>query len=131
MGESASYGVCYDVCREIAKELRVNLLGYDYSGYGASQGEASVLNALADIEACYQWLTSVKGKQPNDIVLYGKHPMPPAGAAGISGSSLSCHAQAIPVPSSSTPFCKVQKASENRACSSLLLPHMASISTSP
>ena len=59
-------------CRELAKELRVNLLGYDYAGYGASQGEPSVLNALADIEACYQWLLSVKGKQPRDIVLYGQ-----------------------------------------------------------
>ncbi len=49
----------------------MNLLGYDYSGYGASDGEPSVLNSLADIDACYQWLTSVKGKQPKDIVLYG------------------------------------------------------------
>lgn len=54
----------------------MNLLGYDYAGYGASQGEPSVLNALADIEACYQWLISVKGKQPSDIVLYGQCPLP-------------------------------------------------------
>ena len=58
--------------REIAKELKVNLLGYDYAGYGASQGEPSVLNSLADIEACYEWLISVKGQQPKDIVLYGE-----------------------------------------------------------
>ena len=45
----------------------MNLLGYDYAGYGASQGEPSVLNALADIEACYQWLLSVKGKQPETL----------------------------------------------------------------
>ena len=51
-------------CRELARELRVNLLGYDYAGYGASQGEPSVLNALADIEACYQWLLCVKGNKP-------------------------------------------------------------------
>ena len=57
--------------REVARELKVNLLGYDYSGYGGSDGEPSVLNSLADIDACYQWLTSVKGKQPKDIVLYG------------------------------------------------------------
>ena len=50
----------------------MNLLGYDYAGYGASQGEPSVLNALADIEACYQWLLSVKGRQPRDTLLYGQ-----------------------------------------------------------
>ena len=60
--------------REIARELGVNLLGYDYSGYGASDGQPSVLNSLADLDACYQWLISVKGMQPKDIVLYGKCP---------------------------------------------------------
>ena len=64
------------MCREVARELRVNLLGYDYSGYGASEGEPSVLNSLADIDACYQWLTTVKGKQPKDIVLYGEPSAP-------------------------------------------------------
>ena len=57
--------------REIARELDVNLLGYDYSGYGCSSGQPSVLNALADIEACYDWLRS-RGQQPQDIVAYGQ-----------------------------------------------------------
>lgn len=58
-------------CREIAKELQVNLLGYDYSGYGASSGQPTVLNTLADIDACYKWLLD-HGKKPGDIVIYGQ-----------------------------------------------------------
>ena len=49
----------------------MNLLGYDYSGYGCSSGQPTVLNALADIEACYDWLRS-RGQQPQEIVAYGQ-----------------------------------------------------------
>jgi len=67
-------------CREIARELQVNLLGYDYSGYGASSGQPSVLNTFADIEACLAWLLQ-QGKQPENIILYGQS----------VGSGPSCH----------------------------------------
>lgn len=61
----------YWACREIARELQVNLLGYDYSGYGASTGAPSVLNTFADIETCLAWLLQ-QGKQARDIILYGQ-----------------------------------------------------------
>jgi dienelactone hydrolase len=64
----------------MARELKVNLMAYDYSGYGASNGQATVLNTLADIEACYQWLLDT-GKCPSDIALYGQS----------VGSGPSCH----------------------------------------
>lgn len=48
-GVSASYGVCYGVCREIAKERKVNLLDYDYSGYGSmTRGDISLCCRSAD-----------------------------------------------------------------------------------
>ena len=59
-------------CRELSKELRINVLGYDYSGYGRSTGTPSVSNAVADINACYQFLLQVKGRRPQDIVVYGQ-----------------------------------------------------------
>lgn len=59
-------------CRELSKELRINVLGYDYSGYGCSTGTPSVSNAIADIHACYQYLLQAKGKRPQDIVIYGQ-----------------------------------------------------------
>ncbi|KAL0049917.1 hypothetical protein WJX82_000780 [Trebouxia sp. C0006] len=58
--------------RELSKELRINVLGYDYSGYGCSTGTPSVSNTIADINACYQFLLQVKGKRPQDIVVYGQ-----------------------------------------------------------
>ena len=48
------------------------MLGYDYSGYGCSTGTPSVSNTIADINACYQFLLQVKGKRPQDIVVYGQ-----------------------------------------------------------
>lgn len=59
-------------CRELSKELRINVLGYDYSGYGCSTGTPSVSNTIADVNACYQYLLQVKGKKPQDIVIYGQ-----------------------------------------------------------
>ncbi len=56
----------------MSKELRINVLGYDYSGYGCSTGTPSVSNTIADINACYQFLLQVKGKRPQDIVVYGQ-----------------------------------------------------------
>lgn len=60
------------VCREISRELRINVLGYDYSGYGCSTGTPSVSNTIADINACYQFLLQEKNKKPQDIVVYGQ-----------------------------------------------------------
>ena len=56
----------------MSKELRINILGYDYSGYGCSSGTPSVSNTIADINACYQFLLQAKGKRPEDIVVYGQ-----------------------------------------------------------
>ena len=56
----------------MSKELRINILGYDYSGYGCSTGTPSVSNTIADINACYQFLLQTKGKRPQDIVVYGQ-----------------------------------------------------------
>ena len=61
----------FHFCREIARELQVNLLGYDYSGYGASTGLPTVLNTFSDIDACLAWLIQ-QGKQLEDIILYGQ-----------------------------------------------------------
>lgn len=56
--------------REIARELQVSILSYDYSGYGCSTGALSVANTLADIDAAYEWLLA-HGRKPSDVILYG------------------------------------------------------------
>ncbi|KAL0042407.1 hypothetical protein WJX77_011444 [Trebouxia sp. C0004] len=71
-GNAVDLGQMLPFYRELSKELRINVLGYDYSGYGCSTGTPSVSNTLADINACYQFLLHVKGKRPQDIVVYGQ-----------------------------------------------------------
>lgn len=70
-GNAVDLALMLPFYREIAHELQVNLLGYDYSGYGASTGAPSVLNTFADIETCLAWLLQ-QGKRPRDIILYGQ-----------------------------------------------------------
>ncbi|EIE24656.1 alpha/beta-hydrolase [Coccomyxa subellipsoidea C-169] len=70
-GNAVDLALMLPFYREIARELQVNLMGYDYSGYGASTGLPTVLNTFTDIEACLVWLLQ-QGKQPEDIILYGQ-----------------------------------------------------------
>uniref|UniRef100_A0A6V7QWL6 Serine aminopeptidase S33 domain-containing protein n=1 Tax=Ananas comosus var. bracteatus TaxID=296719 RepID=A0A6V7QWL6_ANACO len=71
-GNAADLGQMYELFVELSNHLRVNLMGYDYSGYGQSSGKASEHNTYADIEAAYQCLVETYGTQEEDIVLYGQ-----------------------------------------------------------
>lgn len=44
--------------------VQVNIFALEYSGYGASTGEPSVANTIADIEAGYRYLTDDMGVNP-------------------------------------------------------------------
>lgn len=48
------------------------VLGYDYQGYGTSQGQPSEANAYQDIDAAYQYLTTQLKIPPQQIILYGR-----------------------------------------------------------
>lgn len=65
-------GNIYPWCKFLVRSLRVNLLAYDYSGYGLSSGEASEENCYSDICAAYEYLTQTKKISPKNIVLYGR-----------------------------------------------------------
>ncbi|CAA7395917.1 unnamed protein product [Spirodela intermedia] len=71
-GNAADLGQMYELFIELSIHLRINLLGYDYSGYGQSSGKASEQNTYADIEAAYQWLQKSYGVKEEDIILYGQ-----------------------------------------------------------
>uniref|UniRef100_A0A803L667 Serine aminopeptidase S33 domain-containing protein n=1 Tax=Chenopodium quinoa TaxID=63459 RepID=A0A803L667_CHEQI len=60
-GNAADLGQLYDLFVQLKINLRVNLMGYDYSGYGASTGKPSEANTYADIEAVYQCLQTEYG----------------------------------------------------------------------
>uniref|UniRef100_A0A7N0TQE9 AB hydrolase-1 domain-containing protein n=1 Tax=Kalanchoe fedtschenkoi TaxID=63787 RepID=A0A7N0TQE9_KALFE len=71
-GNAADLGQMYGLLIELSIHLRVNLLGYDYSGYGQSTGKPSEQNTYADIEAAYKCLEESYGVKQEDIILYGQ-----------------------------------------------------------
>ncbi|PSS01342.1 Protein ABHD17A like [Actinidia chinensis var. chinensis] len=71
-GNAADLGQLYDLFVQLSANLRVNLIGYDYSGYGASTGKPSESNTYADIEAVYECLETEYGVSQEDLILYGQ-----------------------------------------------------------
>ncbi|KAI4369913.1 hypothetical protein MLD38_018307 [Melastoma candidum] len=61
-----------DLFVQLKVNLRVNVMGYDYSGYGASTGKPSESNTYADIEAVYDFLETEYGVSQEDVILYGQ-----------------------------------------------------------
>ncbi|KAJ1687446.1 hypothetical protein LUZ63_018836 [Rhynchospora breviuscula] len=71
-GNAADVGQMFGLFVELSRRLRVNLIGYDYSGYGRSTGKPSEYNTYADIEAVYKCLKEKYGASDQDIILYGQ-----------------------------------------------------------
>jgi uncharacterized protein len=49
-----------------------SVLAYDYQGYGLSEGEPSIDNICQDGLAAYDYLTTIHGVTPEQIVVYGE-----------------------------------------------------------
>ncbi|XP_022135546.1 protein ABHD17B-like [Momordica charantia] len=71
-GNAADLGQMHELFIELRAHLRVNIMSYDYSGYGASTGKPSEFNTYHDIEAVYNCLRSVYGIKEEDMILYGQ-----------------------------------------------------------
>ncbi|XP_002535116.2 alpha/beta hydrolase domain-containing protein 17B [Ricinus communis] len=71
-GNAADLGQMYHIFTELSLHLNVNLMGYDYSGYGQSAGKPSEQDTYADIEAAYKCLEETYGVKEEDIILYGQ-----------------------------------------------------------
>ncbi|CAL9167954.1 unnamed protein product [Musa hybrid cultivar] len=71
-GNAADLGQMFELFCELSKHLCVNLMGYDYSGYGQSSGKPSEQNTYADIEAAYRCLEASYGIHAEDVILYGQ-----------------------------------------------------------
>lgn len=50
----------------------MNVMGYDYTGYGCSTGEPSVAASVIDLDTVVDCLLDRFKLQPSDIVLYGQ-----------------------------------------------------------
>ncbi|KAH7427444.1 hypothetical protein KP509_10G044200 [Ceratopteris richardii] len=71
-GNAADLGERYELFVELSAHLHVNLMGYDYAGYGQSTGKPSEYNTYADIEAAYECLERDYGAKQENVVLYGQ-----------------------------------------------------------
>ncbi|KAK6152867.1 hypothetical protein DH2020_012506 [Rehmannia glutinosa] len=71
-GNAADLGQMYELFVEITLRLRVNLIGYDYSGYGQSSGKPTECNTYADIDAVYKCLKEQYGVKDEHLILYGQ-----------------------------------------------------------
>jgi len=71
-GNAMDCAALFAFWRELSEQVGANILALEYSGYGASTGEASVNNTIADIEAAYDLLTDQLQTPSERIVLYGQ-----------------------------------------------------------
>ncbi|XP_028555795.1 alpha/beta hydrolase domain-containing protein 17C [Dendrobium catenatum] len=71
-GNAADLGQMFSLFVELSARLRINLMGYDYSGYGQSSGKPTEYNTYADIETVYECLKEQYKVADEDIILYGQ-----------------------------------------------------------
>ncbi|KAJ9173046.1 hypothetical protein P3X46_016222 [Hevea brasiliensis] len=71
-GNAADLGQMFELFVELSKRLRINLMGYDYSGYGQSSGKPTECNTYADIDAAYICLREQYGVKDEQLILYGQ-----------------------------------------------------------
>ncbi|EOA28923.1 hypothetical protein CARUB_v10025171mg [Capsella rubella] len=71
-GNAADLGLLVDLFIELRIHLRVNIMSYDYSGYGVSTGKPTERNTYYDIEAVYNCLRSEYDVKQEELILYGQ-----------------------------------------------------------
>lgn len=71
-GNAEDLGMIHEYCVEFSRMMNVNLLAYDYEGYGRAVGIPSEIKCYNDIDAAYAYLTNVLHQSPQNIVLYGR-----------------------------------------------------------
>lgn len=71
-GNAEDLGMIYEWFCEFSMELRVNVLAYDYEGYGKAGGSPSEQSCYQNIDAAYLFLVNNLHVAPEQIVLYGR-----------------------------------------------------------
>lgn len=71
-GNAADLGQMFELFVELGLRLRLNIIGYDYSGYGQSTGKPSECNTYADINAVYKCLKEKYEVRDEELILYGQ-----------------------------------------------------------
>lgn len=71
-GNAEDLGCIYEYFVTFARDLNVNVLAYDYEGYGKASGSPSEEACYDDIDAAFAFLTDTVRIEPQNIVLYGR-----------------------------------------------------------
>lgn len=71
-GNAADLGQMFELFVELSHRLLLNLIAYDYSGYGRSTGKPTECNTYADIEAVYKCLGEKYGVKDEELIVYGQ-----------------------------------------------------------
>uniref|UniRef100_A0A383W7Y1 Serine aminopeptidase S33 domain-containing protein n=1 Tax=Tetradesmus obliquus TaxID=3088 RepID=A0A383W7Y1_TETOB len=73
-GNAVDLGQMLPVYKDLGRLLRVNVMGYDYTGYGccSSSGGPSVTATCSDVAAVLSGLETLHGVKRKDVVLYGQ-----------------------------------------------------------
>lgn len=72
-GNAADIGLMRDHLIDMSERLQVNIMCYDYSGYGMSTGKPNPANTYADADAAYELLTmKYANSAGHKIILYGQ-----------------------------------------------------------
>jgi len=70
-GNATDVGLMMSAYWELSKQLGVDVVGVEYSGYGQASGSPSPAGALLDVEAVYDYVVQ-SGIPPQRIVAYGQ-----------------------------------------------------------
>ena len=70
-GNAEDIGECYFWLKYLHEKLKVNILAYDYEGYGLHKGSSSENACYRDIKDVYDYLIHC-GVKENNIILYGR-----------------------------------------------------------
>ena len=71
-GNAEDLGQVRGWMKVVSDSVGVNVMSYDYEGYGQNRGVCSEMNCNRDIERVWEWLTRVKGIEPHSIILMGR-----------------------------------------------------------
>lgn len=72
-GNATDLGAMYNHYVVLAKTLNINVIGYDYTGYGPFDGQPSERQVYHDIDAVYNWCcVNVTSEPGTRVILYGQ-----------------------------------------------------------
>jgi len=71
-GNAEDIGVNKIFCEWLSEQLKVDIVTYDYTGYGMADGEPGEPNLYTDCTAVYAWMKKTLNLRSDQIILYGK-----------------------------------------------------------